>query len=176
LQGKDAQYPARALRQDIEYVRRKAKALREDDTTPDTRLADYPMGLNPVAHHTLANLTMGAYLAGNVWSLHARVRYFDPARRRAGLPEDVAALVEKIGPDSVTLTLVNVNSVEARDVIVQAGGYAEHQFTAVNKAPVNAKHLTVRLEPGAGDRIELSMKRYANLPTAKQPWDQGAAQ
>jgi hypothetical protein len=179
LEGKDPQYPVKALRQELDYVRRKAKALREDDTTPDTRLADYPMGLNPTAHNALANLTLGAYLSGNIWSLHARVRYFDPVQRRSGLPEDVAALVEKIGPSSVTLSLVNVNPVEPREVIVQAGAYAEHQFTTLalggKSIPVNGRFVTVRLEPGSGDRLEFGMTRYANQPTARQPWNQGKA-
>ena len=169
LEGKEPQYPAQALRQDLEFVRRKAKELREDPTSPDTRLADYPMLLNPAAHNALANLTMGALLTGNIWSLHARLRYFDPVRRRSGLPEDVAALVEKISGDSVTVSLVNVNPVEARDVIVQAGAYGEHQFTT----PHNARWINVRLEPGSGDRLTLGMKRYAHQPTARQPWDQG---
>lgn len=169
LNGKEPQYPAQALRQDLEFIRRKAKELREDPTSPDTRLADYPMTLNPAAHNALANLTMGALLTGNIWSLHARLRYFDPVRRRSGLPEDVAALVEKISGDSVTVSLVNVNPVESRDVIVQAGAYGEHQFTS----PHNARWITVRLEPGSGDRLTLGMKRYAHQPTARQPWDQG---
>jgi hypothetical protein len=172
LEGKDPQYPARALRQDLEFVRRKAKALRDDPTTPDTRLADYPMGLNPAAHNALANLTMGAFLHGNIWSLHARLRYFDPVRRRSGLPEDVAALVEKISGDSVTVSLVNLNAVESRDVIVQAGAYGEHLFSA----PHNSRWITVRLEPGSGDRLTLGMKRYANQPTARHPWDQGRSE
>jgi hypothetical protein len=172
LDGKDPQYPARALRQDLEFVRRKAKALREDPTSPDTRLADYPMLLNPAAHNALSNLTMGALLTGNIWSLHARLRYFDPVRRRSGLPDDVAALVEKISGDSVTVSLINLNAVEPRDVIVQAGAYGEHQFTA----PHNARWITVRLEPGSGGRLTLGMKRYAHQPTAKQPWDQGSVE
>lgn len=172
LEGKDPQYPAQALRQDLEFVRRKAKDLREDPTSPDTRLADYAMLMNPAAHNALANLTMGAFLNGNIWSLHARLRYFDPLKRRSGLPEDVAALVEKISGDSVTVSLVNLNSVEARDVIVQAGGYGEHQFTT----PHNARWITVRLEPGSGDRLTLGMKRYAHQPTARQPWDQASSQ
>jgi hypothetical protein len=142
--------------------------MREDPTSPDTRLADYPMMFNPAAHNALANLTMGAVLTGNIWSLHARLRYFDPVKRRSGLPEDVAALVEKISADSVTVTLVNVNPVEPRDVIVQAGAYGEHQFTT----PQNARWISVRLQPGSGDRLTLGMKRYANQPTAKRPWDQ----
>ena len=172
LEGKDPQYPEQALRQDLEFVRRKAKDLREDPTSPDTRLADYMMLLNPAAHNALANLTMGAFLNGNIWSLHARLRYFDPLKRRSGLPEDVAALVEKISGDSVTVSLVNLNSVEARDVIVQAGGYGEHQFIT----PHNARWITVRLEPGSGDRLTLGMKRYAHQPSARQPWEQGGTE
>ena len=44
--------------------------------------------------------------------LHARVRYFDPVRRRPGLPEDVAALVESLTDDSTSLVLVNLNQSE----------------------------------------------------------------
>jgi hypothetical protein len=169
LEGKDPQYPARALHQELEFVRRKGQELRNDPTSPDTRLADYPMLLNPAAHNALANLTMGALLTGNIWSLHARLRYFDPVRRRSGLPDDVAALVERLSGDSVTVSLVNVNQVEARDVIVQAGAYGEHQFAT----PYNTRWITVRLEPGSGGRMVLGMKRYVHQPTARQPWDQG---
>ena len=60
--------------------------IEADSTTADTRLADYLMGLNPAVTDALTNLTMGAFLTGNIWSLHSRFRYFDPVRRRAGLP------------------------------------------------------------------------------------------
>jgi hypothetical protein len=120
---------------------------------------------------------LGGYLTGNIWTLHSRVRYFDPIQRRSGPPEDVAALVEKLGTDSVTLTLVNTNQVHPRTVIVQAGGYAEHHFlsASVNGKEVAIDHpyLTVRLEPGSGSRLEFKMKRYANQPTVAQPWDRG---
>jgi hypothetical protein len=79
----------------------------------------------------------------------------------------------------VTLSLVNVNPVEPREVIVQAGAYAEHQFTTLTQGgksiPVNGRFITVRLEPGSGDRLEFGMTRYAHPPTARQPWDQGKA-
>ena len=42
-----------------------------------------------------------------------------------------AALVEKLEADAATLTLVNTNPVEARTVVVQAGGYGEHRFDSV---------------------------------------------
>jgi hypothetical protein len=149
--------------------------MENDPTSADTRLADYLMGYNPANIESLAQLTWGTYLSGNIWSLHARVRYFDPTRRRAGLPEDVAALVEKLTADSVTLTLVNTNQVHARTVVLQAGGYGEHQFgsATVNgqTLPLNATSFTARLAPGSGARLEIQTKRYANRPTAAFPWD-----
>jgi hypothetical protein len=110
---------------------------------------------------------------GNV--LHSRLRYFDPVRRRAGLPDDVAALVEKLRADDVVVTLVNTNPVQARDVVVQSGGFGEHQIISVEvagkKAPLDASHFTVRLEAGSADTLTIAMKRYNNPPTAVFPWD-----
>ena len=40
----------------------------------------------------------------------------------------MAALVEKLTADQATVTLVNVNPVDARTVIVQAGAYGEHHL------------------------------------------------
>jgi hypothetical protein len=175
LEGKDPQYPVKALRKELETVRRKVELMRTDPTTADTRLADYLLDLNPAATDALCNLTLGGYFAGRIWTLHSRFRYFDPERRRAGLPEDVGALVEKMSATSATLTLVNVNPVEPREVIVQAGGYGEHTVTEAEASgrtlAVNASLLRVKLEPGCGARIELKMSRYANTPTLRMPWD-----
>ena len=106
--------------------------------------------------------------------LFCRLRYFDPAKRRAGLPEDVAALVEKMTPDGVAVTLVNTSPVDARTVVVQAGGYAEHQFVEVTTdgktTAINGQHMTVRLEPGCGSRFVLKMRRFVNQPTLALPW------
>lgn len=175
LDGSDPDYPVKALRRDLESVRLRVQRIREDQTTPDTRLADYLLAhLMPVETDALAELTMGQYFAGRIWNLHSRFRYFDPERRRAGLPPDVAALVEKLGPDSATVTLVNVNAVEPRTVIVQAGAYGEHQFDSVTTSgrnlPINGPRLTVKLNPGAGDRLEFRMTRYKNQPTLAHPW------
>src|SRR5262249_27181065 len=102
------------------------------------------------------------------------LRYFDPDRHRPGLPADVAALVEKMTGEETVLTLVNVNPVHSRRVVVQAGAYGEHQFTtaSANSATptVNGRHLEVVLDPGAGARIQLGMKRYARQPTLAWPW------
>ena len=115
------------------------------------------------------------YPGGSGNALHALVRYFDPDRQRPGLPPGVGALVEKLEPGSLTLTLVNVSPLHARDVLVQTGGYAEHQCLSVNHAgrviPVNHSHFRVRPEPGSGGRLVLSLERYSNTPTLAFPWD-----
>ncbi len=175
LEGQDPNYPEKALRADLEHIRRRAEALRNDTTTAETRLADYLMGINPAATDALTNLMLGGYLTGNIWTLHSRVRYFDPERRRSGAPEDVAALVEKLAADSVTLTLLNTNKADARTVVVQAGAYGEHQFQSVSwggkPTVVDHPFVTVRLEPGCGARLMFHLKRYANQPTLAQPWN-----
>ena len=107
---------------------------------------------------------------------YARLRWFDPERRRAGIPPDVAALVEKLGEDETVVTLVNTNQVAARTVTVQGGAYAEHQLlnASIGEGPameVNASAFTLRLAPGAGARLTLKMKRYTNAPTLTFPWD-----
>jgi hypothetical protein len=178
LEGSNRDYPTQALQADFEFIRERMDEMRNDPTSPDTRLADWLLGIVPATTDTLTNLTLGGYFAdGRIWTLHSRVRYFDPAGRRSGLPQDVAALVEKLSADAVTLTLVNVNQVEPRDVVVQAGGYGEHQFQSVRNGgkqmQLDSPLLTVHLEPGSGARLELQMARYANRPTLAQPWNRG---
>jgi hypothetical protein len=176
LEGEDPDYPVKALQADFALVRRRMEAVRSDATKAETHLADYLLDLNPAATNALANLTLGAYFPrGRIWTLHSRFRYFDPAARRAGLPPDVGALVEKLGAASATLTLVNLNPAEARTVVVQAGGYGEHRFHSVttggNTVAVEGPLLTVELGPGRGARLDFKMSRYVNPPTLAQPWD-----
>jgi len=177
LEGQDPDYPVRALREELEAVRRKVLAMENDPTTPDTRLADYLLDFNPARTDELVKLTLGGFFAGRIWILHSRFRYFDPERRRAGLPPDVGALVEKLAADSATLALVNLNPIEPRTVIVQAGGYGEHQFDSAELAgrsvAIGGPLVTVRLAPGCGARIVFRMTRYRNLPTFAHPWDRG---
>jgi hypothetical protein len=174
LEGNDPDYPARALRADLERVRHLVEAAKNDDTTPDTRLADWLLGLSPAQTDNLMQLTMGGYLGtGKLWTVHSRLRYFDPVRGRPGLPQDVGALVEKLSADEATVTLVNLNVVEPREVIVQAGAYAEHSFDSAAWAgksqPVDGSALRVRLEPGAGASVKLKMRRYVQQPSLALP-------
>jgi len=175
LHGKNPTFPEQALRQDLETIRKKVGLIRADTTTPDTRLSDDPMGYNPATVVNLVHLTMGGIHHKNrTLALYCRLRYFDPVTRRAGLPQDVAALIEKMSADSTEVTLVNVSPVEARTVTIQAGGYGEHQFTNVSvngvQKSLDGRSLTIRLEPGCGARLSLGLRRYVNVPTLAMPW------
>ncbi len=177
LEGKHPDYPVEALQQEFETVRRKVEGIRQDASTPDTRMSDDSLRFNPAINSCLTQLMLGGLTPRHGEPLHCRVRYFDPLNRRAGIPEDVAALVETLTDTDVTLTLVNINSVHERTLIVQGGAYAEHQFTGVTADSrdrvLNHPTFTLRLAPGAGSRITIKMNRYANQPTFTFPWDRG---
>jgi hypothetical protein len=169
LEGRRPDYPLEAMQDELRQAARAVERVR-------TSKGGY--SASPVVFESLANLTLGApnlYGSGDV--VHGQVRYFDPVRRRAGLSEDVAALVETIGSDGITLTLVNTNLVGERSMIVQMGAYGEHQcvsITAKGKViPVEASSVEVRLAPGAGETLKIAMKRYVNAPTLLFPWDRG---
>ena len=149
LQGRRPNYPVEAMQQERQET---AKIAQRTVKTASG------YGPSPVAFESLANLTLGAanlYGSGDV--LRSQVRFFDPARRRAGLAQDVAALVEKIERDSVTLTLVNVSPTASRRLIVQMGAYGEHQASSVRVGDRNIKvdesHFDVQLAPGAGETL-----------------------
>jgi hypothetical protein len=178
LEGQDPGYPERSLRAAFAAIHGKLEGMRRDTTTPDTRLADDPLAFNPATVDSLIELTLGGIYPGHCGGpLHCRVRHFDPLLKRAGLPQDVAALVEGLLASETTLTLVNVNQSEARQVIVQAGGYAEHQWQSATidgrEVRIDRSNVTVNLGPGAGARLVLKLKRYVNQPTLAMPWDQG---
>lgn len=175
LKGNNPGYAVSALRADLARVRSRVIGLRKDTTTPDTRLADDPMKFNPASVKSLLQLMLGAIHPGHRGSvLHARLRYFDPVRRRAGIPSDVASLVEKMDDNSVTVTLVNTNPLASRELILQAGGYREHQFRTLrvgNKEKViNGPYVRIHLKPGCGEQLTLTMDRYSRIPTLAHPW------
>ena len=73
------------------------------------------------------------------------------------------------------MTLVNLDPVRARSLVVQAGAYGEHRFGTVAagtaRAAVDHPCLTVHLEPGCGARLVLQQHRYTERPTFTFPWD-----
>jgi hypothetical protein len=185
LEGRDPAWPEKALAADLARVSDRAKAQRDDKTTPSTRLADGVLDINPASVTALMQQTMGALHIGRPsWSpssphlggspLYARLRYFDPVARRAGLPPDTAALVDRMTVNETAVTLVNLSPTKARTVVVQGGGYGEHQIKSVaigeTVQAVSASTFTLRLAPGSGARLVLTMDRFVSQPTLKFPW------
>lgn len=190
LRGNDAGYPERVLKDAFAKIRWMMEGIRSDPSTPDTRLADTPhqirvspdapLGVFGAVTGALVNLTLGGrhpHWSGGL--LYSELRYFDPEMRRPGLPEDVAALVSAITADAVTVTLVNLNQTESRELIVQTGAYGEHQClsvaSAAGTASVNARWFRLELAPGAGGELRITRSRYANAPTLDFPWRQSPA-
>ncbi|HYV34082.1 MAG TPA: hypothetical protein VE988_00170 [Gemmataceae bacterium] len=175
LQGKNAGYPETVLQQDLQSIQTKVNSFRKDKSTADKRLSDNMLNYNPAAAKGLIQLMLGGLpptVDGGL--LNARLRYFDPERKRAGVPLDVAALVSEMTDTQTTVTLVNLNKTKARTVIVQGGAYGEHQLESVKigdkTTKVNSPLVAVTLEAGCGERVILQMRRYANRPTTLHPW------
>ncbi|MBN9590011.1 MAG: hypothetical protein J0G99_13515 [Alphaproteobacteria bacterium] len=186
LEGKNPGYPVKALRAALVHMRKHMEEVDADTTSPDMRLADSALEFNPASIMALTQLIEGGlYLQHGSWArssmsqggtlLFTRLRYFDPDRRRAGLPPDVAVLVDSWSDDGLTATIVNISPSKPRSVIVQGGAYAEHQIVSVSDGKtanqVNAPQFPLRLEPGAGARLTIKMKRFANDPTLSFPWE-----
>lgn len=196
LAGEAPGYPEAILGASYGEVCRRLTQIRED--TADLRQVHihHWQELNPVTTEALVQLTLGApqplYNGG---LLHARVRYFDAERKRPGLPRDVAALVTGLDAARTQLHLVNLSAEHARDLIVQAGAFGEHQFlearysrrvsaypgaigsyaappleTADEAVVIDAPHLHVHLPPASELRLELTVARYANAPSYALPW------
>ncbi len=177
LEGKNPTYPEQSLLAELESIRRKHHEMHLDPTTPDTRLADDPMIYNPASVRSLVQQMWGGYPpAHNGSTIYSRVRYFDPMKRRAGLPQNVSALVEKLTADETVLTLINSDQTTSKRVTIQAGGFGEHQFQTAKIGEethnIDSSHLTVELAAGAGAQIRFATKRHANTPKLQFPWDQ----
>src|SRR5206468_9398913 len=109
LQGKDASYPEAALQRDLNTIQSRIDAIRRDSLPPEKRLADNMLHFNPAATASLVQLMWGGLPPGVDGGLvNARLRYFDPARKRAGVPEDVGALVSQLTDRETVVTLVTV--------------------------------------------------------------------
>jgi len=182
--GRNPEFPQRAL--EITHAEMRRRLDRSDSETLDWRTwrdvddwqdVHHWQEINPVIPEGMIQMAMGTptavYHGGMV---HAVVRYFDPVAARPGLPPHVAALVDEIGNDHIHVRLVNTDIVEARQVVLQAGGCAEHEFVDVSRdnsdaapTPINARHLAVTIGPAAQADLRIGLKRLAHRPTYDRP-------
>jgi hypothetical protein len=174
VEGRNPDYPTAILKATYAETLRRLEVIRRDRSTPQEQDVHHWQDRNPVVLEGLVQTMLGApnhiYHGG---LLLCRVFYFDPIRKRPGLPGEVAALVDRIDPDGISLQLVNLHPSETRQVILRAGAFGEHEFTGVRHrdetTPVGDQFLLVRFQPGAGGRLDIEMKRFARRPSYAFP-------
>ena len=179
LGGENPDYPLQSLQEALEQVRRTGQRLMSLGTGSRGGAAGTTRGFgaSPVSTTALVNLTLGANDPGGSSHgpnlVHAQVRHFDPVRRRPGLPEDVAALVERIRGGG--------GHPDARQHQPLAGPYgrraerrlrgARNRFARGRRTyrggRRTARHRAGR--PGAGGTITIRLERFAHQPTLAFP-------
>jgi hypothetical protein len=157
---------------------------------------------NPVVTEALVQLTWGGpQVIYNGGLQQARVRYYDADRCRPGLPLSVAALVSSIEPSATVVELVNLDPVQERSVIVQAGAFAEHTIEDVRhtacedgswlgdlydyghgepavverRTEVGAPWLTVHLPASTRVRLTLGLALRTRKPSYASPFDESGS-
>ena len=196
LAGENPTYPEDILRATYSQVCRRLALIRGDEEATTHRNPHHWQETNPVSTEALIQLTLGApQIIYNGGLLMSRLRYFDTERKRPGLPKDVAALVETLEADRTVLQLVNLSPFKTREVIVQAGAFGEHRFTAVQytrrtseypgqigtyaappvaqetqTASVQDVRFQVLLPPATEITLDLGTARFVNRPSSALPW------
>ena len=189
LEGKNPDFPEKILEANYREMLRRITVSRgiEDIYKYPGLISEELAGLNPVVTKGLVFLTMGGPQAiYNGGLLQVRVRYFDAVKKRPGLPDDVAALVEKLEENKTVLQLVNTSAFETRTVIIQAGAYGEHEFSGVSYSfypsgnsdnepeyksqNIGNKYFMVELPPSTSIKLDIGIRRFVNTPSYKQPW------
>ncbi|WP_375582662.1 hypothetical protein [Cyclobacterium xiamenense] len=179
IAGEVPSYPVDILRATYREMQNRLERIRKDTTTPDQQDVHHWLNLNPVILEGLVQTMLGApnhiYHGG---LLHTSVRYFDPVKKRSGIPSDMAALVEQITEAGISLTLVNLHPTERRKIIVQGGMFGEHHINRVNQIEVypyqfdtvDRHYFQAVLGPGAVVKLELEMTRFKHAPSYAFPW------
>jgi hypothetical protein len=182
VRGQWPDYPEQILEANLTTIAEQIATYRKAENDPltmdhyrESMTIHMWQQLTPMIIEGLAQLTLGGPMHVYHGGLqHARFRYFDPVGQRPGLPDGVAALVDGLRDDGASLTLVNTDVADAREVVVQAGTFGEHEFAGGTldgkRFEADGRWLAVRLEAGATARLELSMRRYVRPPNYDTPW------
>jgi len=199
LAGDNPDYPEKILAAAQAQVRHRLARMRAyrgaDVAEADIHLWQQ---CNPVVTEALVQLTWGGpQVIYNGGLQQARIRYYDAARRRPGLPASVAALVSSIDPAATVVDLVNLDPEHDRTMTVQAGAAAEHAIEAVRytacpdrswigglydyghseptvieqRVEVGGPWLTVRLPASTRIRLTLTLALRTRNPSYAPPFD-----
>lgn len=179
MRGEYPEYPEAILNHNLSQVEARLNFMANDEEDPANYGDAYFQRRNPITCEGLVQLTCGGPLPHyNGGLLVTRLRHFDGQRKRSGLPADVGALVTRMTADTTELRLVNLNTTERREVIVQAGAMGEHNFSSVRvkdsqngqATSVNGTYFGVQLPPNTEIDLELGMERFVNAPSYRYPW------
>jgi hypothetical protein len=170
LNGRNPEYPLQSMTEDLSQTRSLMEQILNEHSDPETFIDSKWSSMDPMMVENLLRLTMGAPqidLRGEM--LHARLRYFDPVRKRPGLPPGVAALISRMSADETTLELINTDVIAQRHVVVQGGAYGEHEIIRAGETPIGGPAFAVKLAPGSGVTLQLTMKCWSRKPSFDWP-------
>ncbi|MFP4026681.1 MAG: hypothetical protein ACLFWL_02710 [Candidatus Brocadiia bacterium] len=183
MRGEYPDYPVEILRHNLKQVYGRLAFMQRDKKDPSKYGDSYIQKRNPVTMEGLVQLTMGGPLpVYNGGLLMVRLRYFDPVRRRPGLPPGVAALVSKLSQKRTVVRILNLHPSESRRLMVQAGGFGEHDFGEVTytrqkgrrrkkaKGKIGGNLFQLNLPPATRIELELETRRFVNRPSCALPW------
>lgn len=176
LAGCNPRYPEQALSMAVTLARQRIQQMEAGPTPLPDDSVGWP-GLNPVATEVLTQLIAGAPQILHHGGLpYHQLRWTDAVRGRPGLPAGVAALVEHIDEESVTVQILNLDRWESRTVQLTGGGYGERPISGVSDLstggragetgpvrPVSGR-LRVHLPPRTRIRLRLRVDRRGDLP------------
>lgn len=186
IRGNWPDYPEQILASNLETIAKQIATYRSEEYDPltidhyrESMTIHMWQQITPMIIEGLTQLTLGGPMHVYHGGLQqARLRYFDAARRRPGLPPGVAALVHRLSADGASVTLVNTDATADAELIISAGVFGEHAFTSatLNGVTVAAsgRWLSVRLAPGATAELDLGMRRFAQPPSYDTPWQAAA--
>jgi hypothetical protein len=174
IEGLHPSYPQQMIEETHTGILQSLDRLYADDSDPETRECYHFHNLNPVVPEGLLQMSMGTPAAMyNGGLLLSHVRYFDPMLKRPGLPRHVAVLAEHVTADSIDLTFVNTDPVSSHRVLIQAGTFAEHEFTGASldgeDIALDERHVCIELDRSAKAHLHLKLKRFAHRPTYDLP-------
>lgn len=112
------------------------------------------------------------------------VRHFDAIRRRPGLPENVAVVVDDVRANRVRFRAVNLGTDEQR-LVTQAGGFGEHRFDQVTVTDAttspdergqvleptqSGRYVETRLPPRTEQVVAATLTRNKGRASYETPW------
>ncbi|GAB2615873.1 hypothetical protein [Pseudactinotalea suaedae] len=133
LDGDHPEYPVQALSMALGQVARRVALMETEHPDPADVHLHYWQRVNPVVTEILSQLITGTpqtlYNGGLPF---AALSYEDLDRGRAGLPQDVAALVTSLDEDRIEVEVVNLSPTRTRRLLIRASAFGEHRLERVD--------------------------------------------